>query len=115
MKKKQMLIHWKGLPENQAVSPQAVAYKHEGTTYDEDGIRITGSQAWIDSVLSRLKGMLEYENGSTRLQVVYKPSTDRHTGAEMWCTNRAPIGIRGPKWTRGIVISRSMNGAGKHG
>jgi len=69
------------------LAPCPVVYKHEGSTYDEDGIRITGSKQWIDSVLSRLKGLLEYENGSTRLQVVYKQSTDRHTGELMQSYN----------------------------
>ena len=60
-----------------------MAYKHQGSTYDQDGIRITGSEEFIDSVLSRLKDLLSAENGSTRLQVVYKQSTDRKTGATM--------------------------------
>ncbi len=80
MQKKEFLQHWHGLPANQPLNPGAVAYKHQGSTYEEDGIRITGRREWIESVLSRLKDLLGEENGSTRLQVVFKQSTDRKTG-----------------------------------
>ena len=79
MKKKEMLEHWQGLQPNLPLHPAQVAYKHEGSTYDQDGIRITGSPAFIDGVLSRLKELLEWENTDTRLQVSYRESTDRVT------------------------------------
>lgn len=80
MKKKQILEHWQGLEPNQKVEPDIIPYKHRGSTYDEDGIRITGSEAFIDSVLSHLKPLLEYEDGDSRLQVSYQESKDRKTG-----------------------------------
>jgi hypothetical protein len=80
MRKKDMLAHWQSLPANQPVNPAVVPYKHEGTTYSEDGIRITGSSAFIDSVLSRLKDLLGFESLTTRLQVSYQQSKDRVTG-----------------------------------
>lgn len=83
MKKKEMLKHWQSIEPNLPLNPDIVPYKHEGSTYDQDGIRITGSKQWIDSVLSRIKDLLAEENGSTRLQVVYKQSTDRKTGVLM--------------------------------
>jgi len=83
MLKEQFLEHWTALKPNQKVKPNPVAYKHTGSTYDEDGIRLTGSAKFIDSVLSRLKELLEYESCNTRLQVVYKESTDRKTGAPL--------------------------------
>jgi len=85
MKKAQFLKHWQGLSQATAdqINPGMVAYKHRGTTYDEDGIRLTGTRKFIDSVLATLKPLLRYENGSTRLQVVYKQSTDRKTGSLM--------------------------------
>lgn len=79
MKKAQFLEHWEGIEADQNIKINPVIYKHEGSTYAEDGIRLTGSREFIDSVLSRLKDLLNHENGSTRLQVVYKESTDRHT------------------------------------
>jgi len=80
MKKAQILARWEGLKANQEVSPQMVAYKHTGSTYNEDSIRITGRTEFIDSVLSRLKDLLAYENGSTRLQVSYQEANDKDSG-----------------------------------
>ena len=79
MRKAEMLNHWQGIEPNQDININMVPYKHRGSTYDQDGIRLTGSMEFIDSVLSQLKSLLQYENGSTRLQVVYKQSTDRKT------------------------------------
>jgi len=80
VRKDQMLNHWHGLKPNQPISISPIPYKHRGSTYAEDGIRITGSQPFIDSVLSRLTDLLDYEDDSTRLQVVYKQSVDKDTG-----------------------------------
>ena len=79
MQKAEILDHWRGIEPDQPLAISAVPYKHEGSTYSEDGIRITGSQEWIDSVLSRIKDLLNHENGTTRLQLVYKESQDRET------------------------------------
>jgi hypothetical protein len=87
MKKNEMLEHWQGLEPNQPIKVTPVPYKHQGSTYAEDGIRITGSQQFIDSVLSCLKPLLDYEGTDTRLQVVYKESTDRETGADLHSYN----------------------------
>ena len=83
MKKAQFLNHWKAIEPNQKVTPSPVVYKHRGSTFDQDGIRITGTTMFIDSVLSRLTDLLDAENCDTRLQVVYKQSTDRETGLEL--------------------------------
>jgi hypothetical protein len=82
MKKAEFLNHWTSIPANQDILPTPVPYKHKGSTYDEDGIRITGSKAFIDSVLSHLKQILAYESNTTRLQIVFKETVDRETGIE---------------------------------
>ncbi len=87
MKKEEMLRHWQGIEPNQKLAISQVPYKHEGSTYGEDGIRITGSQRFIDSVLSRLKDLLEYENCETRLQVAYQESKDRETQTSLGSYN----------------------------
>ena len=98
MKKGQFLEHWNELEEGQDLKPCPVPYKHSGSTYDQDGIRITGSQEFIDSVLSRLKPMLDFENNNTRLQVVFKESTDRDTGQAMGSYNcYVQVHQRGPQ------------------
>ena len=80
MQKAAFLQHWKTLTPNQPIKPAVIPYKHEGSTYAEDGIRITGSREFIDSVLSRLTDLLRFENGETRLQVNYQESKDRASG-----------------------------------
>ncbi len=79
MKKAQFLNHWTEIDENQNININSVPYKHRGSTFDCDVIMLTGSSEFIDSVLSRLKDLLDHENHNTRLQVVYKKSIDRKT------------------------------------
>lgn len=69
MRKKEMLEHWRGLKRKRPLQPRVVPYKHRGSTLDQDGIRITGTRAFIDAVLNRLTEMLDFENSKTRLQV----------------------------------------------
>jgi hypothetical protein len=83
MRKNETLRHWNTLEANQSVQPSPVPYKHSGSTYDQDGIRLTGTPEFIDSVLSRLKDLLQYENGETRLQLVYNQSTCKKSGLKM--------------------------------
>ncbi len=87
MLKEDILRRWESLPRNLPLIMEAVPYKHRGTTYAEAGIRLTGSVEFIDSVLSRLKDLLEYENDDTRLQLVYKESQDKETGAPLGSWN----------------------------
>lgn len=82
MKKSEFLSYWESLedlPEGM-IAMRPIPYKHEGSTFTQDGIRLTGSREFIASVLARLTDMLEFENGTTRLQVSYQESTDRETG-----------------------------------
>ena len=83
MRKEEIINHWQGIKANQPIAISPVPYKHTGSTYAEDGIRLTGSKPFIDSVLSRLTELLEHENSDTRLQLVYKQSVDKDTGVEL--------------------------------
>jgi hypothetical protein len=87
MKKAEILAHWSSLARQQQLVPRPVPYGHHGSTYDEDGIRITGSRAFIDAVLSRLTDLIAFENSETRLQVSYQPATDRDDRHPLgsWC------------------------------
>jgi hypothetical protein len=87
MEKKPFLKHWAKLRANQKLAPKPIRYTHEGSTYAEDGVRITGSKAFVDSVLSRLKDLMKFESYETRLQVVYKKSTDRESGKTLTSYN----------------------------
>ena len=79
--KKQALQLWAELPEALPLTPGAIAYKHKGTTIDEDGIRICGSLPFIKSILSRLKPLLRYENTATRIGIAFSEICDKDTGA----------------------------------
>lgn len=79
LSKKQALEHWRAL-EDAPLAPEPVPYKHSGSTFERDGVRITGSREFIDAVLSRLRPLLAFENGTTRLELAYQQATDRDTG-----------------------------------
>ena len=80
LRKEQFLAYWSGMGKLQReLNPTPVPYKHVGSTYAQDGIRITGNRKFVDAVLSRLTELLAFENDNTRLQVVYKQTVDRDT------------------------------------
>lgn len=72
--KEDILNFWKGIGANIPLQLKAIDYEHEGSTIQEDGIRITGTKEFITSVLSRLKDFLTYENPDTKLMVAYRQS-----------------------------------------
>jgi hypothetical protein len=74
MRKDSFLSHFANLPADQPLRPDPVPYKFSGSTYSQDGVRITGSPAFVDAVLSRLKDLAEFEyRPDTRLAVNYGP------------------------------------------
>jgi len=48
---------------------EPIPYKAEGSSYGACGIRIDGSPAFIDAVLSRIQDVLDGENTVTRLEL----------------------------------------------
>ena len=72
--KDEILSFWKSMPAGGSLNAKPVPYDHEGSTIQEDGIRITGSKEFISSVLSRLKDFLTYESDATKLMVAYRQS-----------------------------------------
>jgi len=79
MRKQEIIEHWGNITADQEIAMSAVAYKHKGSTYDQDSIRLTGSKRFIDGVLSKLKELLGYESDETRLQLTYQETIDRET------------------------------------
>lgn len=65
------LSEWRNLPPGQNPLPlmRPIPYKSAGSKYGCDGIRIDGSPAFVDSVLSLLKSLIDGENGITRLEL----------------------------------------------
>ena len=72
-KKKDILKYWRGIPE-MPIMVNPIGKDHEGTTFDEDTIRITGQPRFIYSVLSKLKQFLSMESKETKLQLLFKKS-----------------------------------------
>lgn len=70
--KAQILKYWKTLGGEQPIPMKAIKYDHKGSTYGEDGIRITGSPNFIQAVLGKLRELLRYEGPETKLGVVYR-------------------------------------------
>lgn len=78
--KPQVVQHWKdlapGLPMAQL---RIIPRGYKGKTFSFDGLRINGSPEFIDGVLSRIKELIAYEGGDTRLSVIYKQQVDNKT------------------------------------
>jgi len=70
--KEDIIKMWRSLNPSSPIVVSAIDAEHKGSTYGEDGIRITGSPQFIYSVLSKLKPFLEYENPTTKLVVSYR-------------------------------------------
>ena len=87
--KGEALDHWEGLADGLPLKPRPLRYKHEGSTYGHDGLRIEGSRAFIDAVLSRLKPLLAMENRNTRIGLNYQAVQPREgkaaSGGEWVC------------------------------
>lgn len=70
--KEQIISYWQGLRDDQPIAIKPIPYEHKGSTYGEDGVRLTGSPEFIASMLPRLKELLAYETPSTKLALVYR-------------------------------------------
>jgi hypothetical protein len=77
--KEQVMSYWQGLQPNMPLAMQPIPYEHEGSTYQQDGIRITGSKEFIASTIARLKEFMQYESAQTKLMVVFR-QTERQSG-----------------------------------
>lgn len=78
--KDQILQYWRTLRPDTPIPMSPIRYDHEGTTYAQDGVRVTGSQEFIGAVIARLKEFINFETPQTKLQLVYR-ETDSPTGA----------------------------------
>lgn len=79
-KKKDILKFWQTLPATIPIqSTNIVPDGYRGSTYMYDGIRITGSHKFINAVISRLKDILNYDQGNTKLLLRYHQQIDKNT------------------------------------
>lgn len=78
-KKDEILSFWQNLPNTLPVHPtNLIPPNHQGSTYKYDGIRVTGSSQFINSIISRLKNILPYNAGNSKLNVLYKQQVDKN-------------------------------------
>lgn len=70
--KEQIVDYWKNLRPDMPIQIRPIGYAHKGSTYGEDGMRLTGSPQFIASVIARLKEFLNYETPNTKLAVTYR-------------------------------------------
>ena len=70
--KQEIIRFWSQLQPNTPLAMTPIPYQHEGSTYQQDGIRVTGSKEFIASTIARLKEFMSYENPKTKLMVVYR-------------------------------------------
>ena|SRR6185437_6241543 len=72
MDKDQIMQYWQNLNPSTPVFFDPIEPGKRGSTFGEDGLRLTGSRRFIDSVLGRLKDIMQYENPSTKLSLTYR-------------------------------------------
>ena len=110
LKKDEVIALWQGLTPAAKISPCPIAYKHEGTTIAEDGIRLCGSKAFILSVLSRLKDLLECEGVENRLGVAFSQIQDMETKELIPGAYRCSVQVH-ERGGQAIRMNRIMEGA----
>lgn len=79
-KKDDVVKFWQNLPGSLPIQPlNIIPGNYRGSTYMYDGIRVTGSHQFINSVVSRLKDILNYDAGNTKLFLRYHQQVDKKT------------------------------------
>lgn len=72
-KKRDIIKFWQSLNPALPLRVSPIPKEHEGTRFDSDGLRITGSPQFINSILSKLKDFLSYEKSpGLSLDVEYR-------------------------------------------
>ena len=72
-KKQDVIDLWKTVRPDVPLNPSPVPAQHKGNRFDQDGVRITGSSQWINSILGRIKPLLMYSDyPNLELDVKYR-------------------------------------------
>jgi len=70
--KDEIIKMWQGINSEAPITIKPISRSHVGSTYGEDGLRITGSPQFINSILGKIKPLLNYETTNTKLVVSYR-------------------------------------------
>lgn len=68
---------WQDLRPDMPIVMTPVSKLHQGSRYAEDGIRITGSSTFINSVIGKLKDILAQESPSVEVDVEFRQIADK--------------------------------------
>lgn len=80
VKKPDIIKYWSNLPASIPIQPvNIVPRNYKGSTYMYDGVRVTGSHQFINGVISRLKDIINYDGGNTKLFLRYHQQIDKKT------------------------------------
>lgn len=72
-KKQDVIDLWQKVRPDVPLNPTPVPHHHKGNRFDQDGVRVTGSSQWINTVLGRLKPLLVYhDHPQLNLDVKYR-------------------------------------------
>lgn len=70
--KDEIIKMWSSINPETPISIKPISKDHVGSTYGEDGVRITGSPQFINSILGKIKSLLNHETTTTKLVVSYR-------------------------------------------
>lgn len=70
--KEEIIQFWKSLNPSLPINVNPTPASHKGSTFGQDGVRITGSPEFVSSVISKLKNFLDYESSGTKIVVSYR-------------------------------------------
>lgn len=76
--KEEIFQYWQSLQPDSPIAVVPIAYKHAGSTYGQDGVRVTGSREFIGTVIARLKEFLNFETPNSKLQLVYRETESKN-------------------------------------
>lgn len=88
--KESTMERWANNPANMPIIKHwtPIPYKSKGSSYGACGIRIDGNPEFIDAVLSRLKDLMDGENGITRLELSRQVVDGSKLGKEFYKKER---------------------------
>ena len=73
-KKMEILRRWRSLSPAAAIAMTPKPADNKDNSLSEDTIRLSGSQNFIESILARLKDLLNFENNQVQLDITYQKS-----------------------------------------
>lgn len=76
--KEEIFQYWQSLQPDQPIAVRPIPYEHAGSTYGEDGVRVTGSKEFITTVIARLKEFLNFETPNSKLQLVWRETESKN-------------------------------------